>query len=261
MVRQIMRLVCASIVLSTGCDLAKKQPEGSDDKKSDGKKTDKADDAARSGEPLAPRAGKCAPLAWGGLKLVGNAKVADGGLSLLREPGQVSGAWLGERVDTSDLQISAVLVQGTGLDKFADGVAFAFVDGDAPTEPGAGGPSLGVPQKPIVAAGIHFPMDEPFFFAELWKGNEGVPFLDEPSARQKMPRAQGERLVELAVRSGEVTLAIHANADASSPATVAKAKLDLKGSRALGLTGSTGVYTAQLGWKDLRVAVGERCLE
>lgn len=212
-------------------------------------------------EPIAARAAACAPIDLGKLQLVGTAKVDGGALDLVREAGESNAAWFAEPVDVTDLQLIAVLKQGPRLKEFADGVAIAFVDGDVPKEPGAGGPSLGVPTKPIAAAGIHYLQDDKDFALELWKGNEGVPYLDTPAAIEKLPRAAGDRLVELAVKGGEVTFALHTTAEQTSPATVAKAKLGLSGKRALGLTGSTGVYLAQLGWKDVRVAVGKECLK
>ncbi len=255
----IPQLLCVASILSAGCDLAKKAEGKSEEKESDSKSA-RTEGSKRSEGPIAPRAAKCKPVAWSGLQLVGEAKLEGEALSLLRQQSQVSGAWLPGRVDTSELELSAVLLQGAKLEQFADGVAITFVDGDAPTEPGGGGPALGVPQKPIVAAGIHFPMEQPFFYAELWKGQEGVPFMDEPPAREKLKRAPGERLVELSVKGGLVTLAVHEGPDPSSPAATVSAKLGLSGSRSLGLTGSSGVYMAELGWKELRVAVGDRCL-
>jgi hypothetical protein len=254
---QLLALVA---LLSTGCGLLEKKAdaEGGKEERSSKKKSD---DAGEKRDPIAPAAAKCAPIDWAGLKLVGDAKVVGGELQLLTAQAQSNGAWFPEPIDVSDLELTAVLKQGPELAKFADGVAFAFVDGEVPTEPGAGGPSLGVPTKPIVAAGIHYPMDEPHFFVELWKGAEGVPYLDEPSAREKLPREKGDRLVELSVKKGEVTLAIHTTAEASSPSTVAKSKLGLSGKRAFGLTGAAGVYLAQLGWKDLRVSAGGSCLK
>lgn len=247
-------------LLCTGCGLFEKQVDA---ERGSGERPPKkqADAASEQRAPIAPAAAKCEPLGWAGLKLVGDAKVVGGELQLLSAQAQSSGAWLPEPIDVSDLELTAVLRQGPEVAKFADGVAFAFVDGEVPTEPGAGGPSLGVPTKPIVAAGIHYPMDEAHCFVELWKGIEGVPYLDEPSAREKLPREKGDRRVEVSVKKGEVTLAIHTTAEVSSPSTVAKAQLGLSGKRAFGLTGAAGVYLAQLGWKELRVSLGGACLK
>ncbi|MCA9646863.1 MAG: hypothetical protein H6718_11085 [Polyangiaceae bacterium] len=204
-----------------------------------------------------PNLAACSTLSWDRFKLIGDAKLQGATLSLLQQQSQVSAAWLPTELSVEDLQLSLVLEQGGDVKRYADGIAFTFLEGEVPSEPGAGGPSLGVPTLPIVAAGIHFPMEEPHLFLELWQGKEGVPYMDEPSSRAKVQRSAGAKLVRLRVHQGDVALALHASTDPASTATVTRAKLGLNGARKLGITGATGVYSAQIAVRDIKLFSGK----